>query len=357
MKAIVLAAGKGEGLLPYTQKYQKESITIVGKSVISYVIEGLKSIGVKEFVIVVNDRGNQIESEIEKLDIGFETITQKRAGIDGAILDGMEKIEDDTFILSFGDIIAPKPFYKSLMDTYVMSGKKAVISIVPVSEGMQTYGLIKIGEKLRVVRENSTLALAGSYILPRGEFTSLLDYIDTLSTNGELGYFIWSEDWVDIGYPEDILYALEILLKNRSTIVSDKAEISKTAIIGKGVIVEDDATIEDYAIVKGPAYIGKGAYVGSYSLVRNYSAIEEGAKIGAYSEIAHSLVEPLAEVGSKSYLTYSIVGKRARLGASVITSSYPSTSLKRPRYNKLGALISPEALVKHGSVLEIGAKI
>ncbi|WP_338600291.1 NDP-sugar synthase [Sulfolobus tengchongensis] len=357
MKAVILAAGKGEGLLPYTEKVQKEAITIVGKPIIAYSVEGLKRAGVKEFVIVVNEKSNQIEEELEKIDVSFEMVRQRRQGIDGAIKDGMEKIDDDLFALAFGDIVAPPEFYKSLMDTYIMTGGPAVVPLIPISEGMQTYGLVKINERLRVVKESSTLALGGAYIIPKGDFSSLLEYIDLLSSQNKLHYFIWSESWVDIGYPEDLLFALEVLLKGKESVISDKAEVSKTAIIGKGVIIEDYAVIEDYAIIKGPAYIGKNVYIGSYSLVRDYSSIEEGSKIGAYCEVAHSLIEPLAEVGSKSYLTYSIVGKRARLGASVITASYPSKSLNRPRFNKLGALISPEETIKHGTVLEVGTKI
>ncbi|QGA67669.1 sugar phosphate nucleotidyltransferase [Sulfolobus sp. E11-6] len=360
MKAIVLAGGKGEGLLPYTHKIQKEAITILGKAIINYTIDGLKKAGIKEFEIVVNEKGSQIEEEVEKLDVSLETIVQKRQGIDGAILDGMEKIDDDIFVLAFGDIIAPAEFYKSLMDTYIMTGRQAVIPLIPVSEGTETYGLVKIiDNKLKVVKESSTLALGGAYILPKPKdnFTSLLDYIDLLSSRDKLNYFIWSESWVDIGYPEDLLFALETLLRRKESMISDKAEISKNAIIGKGVIVEDNATIEDYAVIKGPAYIGKNAYIGSFSLVRDYSSVEEGAKVGAYCEIAHSLIEPFAEVGSKSYLTYSIVGKRAKIGASVVTASYPAQSLSRPRFNKLGALISPEKVIKHGSVIEAGMKI
>jgi len=33
----------------------------------------------------------------------------------------MEKIDDDVFVLAFGDIIVPAEFYKSLMDTYIMT--------------------------------------------------------------------------------------------------------------------------------------------------------------------------------------------------------------------------------------------
>jgi glucose-1-phosphate thymidylyltransferase len=346
VKAVVLAAGKGEGLFPFTQKEQKESITVLGKSVISYVLEGIKKAGIREAVVVVNENGKQVQESIN-VDLSLEFVEQKRPGITGAVKDGMEKVGED-FLLAFGDVIADPEFYVSLMNIYAM-GARAVFSLVPVYEGLQTYGLAKIvGDRLEVVKEGSTLALAGAYILPYGDFDDLLEYFSRISPMAK--YFIWSGNWIDIGFPEDLINAVEMLLKSAKTIVSNNATVSKTALIGKGVIIEDGAVVEDYAVIKGPAYIGRDAYIGSYSLVRDYSSIEEKAVVGAYCEVAHSLIEPYAEIGSKSYVTYSVIGKGARLGASVITSNYPAV-IVRGKVNKLGALISSGENISHGSVL------
>lgn len=347
MKALILAAGKGEGLYPYTKKQQKETISILGKQVISHVLEGVKKAGINEAVIVVNEE-NRKDFEIN-IDISYEMITQKTPGITGAVLDGMEKIDEDAFLLSFGDIIAPPEFYMSLMNSYVTGSSKAIFSLVPVYEGMQTYGLARIVDnRIEITNENTTLALAGAYIIPKGEFNDLLEYFKSLSQSAR--YFIWSGPWIDIGYPEDLINAIELLLSNKKTVISENAEISKTAVIGKGVIVEDGAKIDDYAVVKGPAYIGKDAYIGSFSLIRDYSSIEREAEVGAYAEITHSLIGERAKVGSKSYLTYSIIGKNARIGASTITVSYPANPLRSMK-SKLGALISPEEEIYHGSII------
>lgn len=349
MKAVVLAAGKGEGLRPYTEKEQKEAITILGKAVISHVLYGLKKAGIDEVVIVTNEHEKQIQEAIN-IDIPFETVRQKRPGITGAVLDGMDKIPDDEFLLAFGDIIAEPEFYMNLMNSYITGNSKAVFSLVPVSEGMQTYGLARIVDnRIEIVNEGSTLALAGAYIIPKGDFTDILEYFKKISPFSR--YFIWSGKWIDIGYPEDLINAIEVLLSDlNNSIISDKAEISKTAVIGKKVIIEDNAIIDDYAVIKGPAYIGKNAYIGNYSLIRDYSSIESEAKIGAYCEVTHSLVEPRAEIGSKSYLTYTIVGRGAKIGASVITVSYPANPV-RGRERKLGALISPNEEIYHGQII------
>ncbi|MCH1770018.1 MULTISPECIES: sugar phosphate nucleotidyltransferase [Metallosphaera] len=346
MKALILAAGKGEGLSPYSDKVQKETIRIVGKPVIQYVIEGLASVGVTEFVIVVNEKEEQVLQAVKDLNVRIETVRQRSPGISGAVQDGMEYM-DDMFVLAFGDIVTPKDFYRELITTYHRSGSP-VFSTVPVSTGLDTYGLVKVNQGLRVVREGSTLALAGAYVIPKKPFNDFLQYLDEVARDAD--YFVWTGSWVDIGYPEDLIQAVEELLKSESSRISNKASIASTAVIGKSVIVEDGATIEDFAIIKGPAYIGRNAYVGSFSLVRDFSSIEEGAIIGAYSEIAHSLLGPYSVVGSKSYITHSIIGDRTRVGASVITASYPAT-VKRQVSGKFGALVSPDESIPHGVVI------
>lgn len=355
MKAIILSAGKGENLHPYTTKAQKESISILGKAVIRYSIDGLASAGVKEFVVVVNENGRRdIEEALSGLNYSFELVNQKREGITGAIIDGMERISDDFLVVAYGDIVAPEEFYKSLLNTFLSYGSYGVVPLVPVTFGKETYGTVSIKGERILIASDSSLALAGAYIIPKGDFNDIISYLQSLFDKGLVKYYVWSGTWVDIGYPEDILTAIELLLEDvKTSVISDNAEISKTAIIGKKVIVEDNARIEDYAVVKGPAYIGKNAYIGTYALIREYSAIEEGAKVGAYCEIAHSSIQPYAEIGSKSYITYSIIGKKAKVGASVITISHPSRVI-RARISKFGSLISPNSLVPHGSILQAG---
>jgi len=356
VQAVILAGGKGEGLLPYTEKNQKETISLLGKLIISYSIQGLKKAGINDFVIVTSEKGKKkIEEELERLNVSGEVIIQKKEGINGAIKDGLERVSGNNVVISFGDIIAPEEFYISLINNYLTTGADYVIPLVPVSEGVSTYGLAKIqGDKIEIVNSGSTLALGGAYIIKNEAFEDFLEYLN--SRKERLKYFIWSETWIDIGYPEDLIDAVELLLKDKKSVISETAEISRTAIIGKGVIIDDGAIIDDYTIIKGPAYIGKDAYIGNYSLVRDYSSIEREANVGAYCEVAHSVIEPEADVGSKSYLTYTIVGEKAKVGASVITSSYPAR-VTRGKVNKLGALISPEVQIQHGEILKPGSKI
>lgn len=347
MKAVILAAGRGEGLATLTALQQKESLRICGRPLVGYAVEGLMAAGVREFVVVVNDR-DDVRRELERYNAEFQFVNQRSQGIAGAVRDALDFVED-FFVLAFGDIVAPKEFYIQLLNQYLVNGG-AVVSLVPVSKGVETYGLVKLkGEELEVVQGGSTLALAGAYVLHKGELRDIVDYLKSSAGRGG-SHFVWGGDWVDVGYPEDVMKALEVSLRERSTVIAEGAEISRTAVLGKGVVVEEGAVVEDYAVVKGPCYIGRGAFIGNFSLIRDFSCIEEGASVGAYAEVAHSTVQRGAEVGSKAYLTHSIVGRGARVGASVVTSA-KAVKLVRGETGKIGALIPPGAEIPHGTVL------
>ncbi|BCU67207.1 nucleotidyltransferase [Sulfolobales archaeon HS-7] len=346
MKAVVLAGGKGEGLYPVTQGVQKEAVEVCGKPIVMYSVSGLYDAGIREFIVVINERDDIINAIRESnVEADFEFVRQRQGGITGAINTGLDYV-DDEYILVFGDIIAENSFYTSLLNAH--QGGEPTFALVPVSRGLNTYGLAKVegGKFVGLTERESTLALGGAYILRKEKFDDFSLYLRRAVGN----YFVWSGLWFDIGYPEDLLRSIRGLLSDAKTTISRRAKVASTAIIDKGVFIDDGAVIDEYAVIRGPAYIGKNSYVGNFSLVRNFSCVERNSSIGAYVEISNSSIQEGVEIGSKSYINHSIIGKKARIGASVVTASYPAT-LIRGEENKLGALIAPLARVEHGKVL------
>lgn len=53
MRAIILAAGRGERLLPFTKNYPKPLTPILGKPLLEYSIQTLKQTAVVDLIIVV----------------------------------------------------------------------------------------------------------------------------------------------------------------------------------------------------------------------------------------------------------------------------------------------------------------
>ena len=63
MKVIILAAGRGTRLQPFTDHQPKCLVQIHGKSILQYELESLDRAGVRQCVIVVGYRGNQVQSQ------------------------------------------------------------------------------------------------------------------------------------------------------------------------------------------------------------------------------------------------------------------------------------------------------
>ena len=81
MKAVILCAGYGKRLRPYTNTYQKTMIPIHGKPLLEYIINGIKDVGIKDFIIVVGYFKDQIIDYFKNganWGINIEYIEQKK---------------------------------------------------------------------------------------------------------------------------------------------------------------------------------------------------------------------------------------------------------------------------------------
>ncbi|MFX1443371.1 MAG: nucleotidyltransferase family protein [Promethearchaeota archaeon] len=122
MKAIILCAGYGKRLKPYTETYQKTMIPIHGKPLLEYIINGVNSAGFKDIIIVVGYRKEQIIDYFkngEKMGVTIEYIEQKiMNGTGGALILCESLIKESHFFLTWGDILVPDRIYKEVCNTF-----------------------------------------------------------------------------------------------------------------------------------------------------------------------------------------------------------------------------------------------
>ena len=53
MKAVILAAGEGKRLRPYTETIPKVMLPVANKPILEYVVDAVKKSGITEIIIVV----------------------------------------------------------------------------------------------------------------------------------------------------------------------------------------------------------------------------------------------------------------------------------------------------------------
>ena len=122
MKAIILCAGQGTRLQPYTNKYQKTMLKLHGKPFLEYILEGLIFAGFREFIFVVGYKKEQIISYFQSgknWNVKIEYFEQEKLnGTGGALLLCESSIFSTHFFLTWGDILVPYKIYKDVVENH-----------------------------------------------------------------------------------------------------------------------------------------------------------------------------------------------------------------------------------------------
>lgn len=109
MKAMILAAGRGERMRPLTDSKPKPLLQVRGKALIEYHLEGLASGGIKEVVINTGWLGDQIPPCVGDGSRWGLRIAYSREGwpaleTGGGIFNALPLLGDEPFLILNGDV-------------------------------------------------------------------------------------------------------------------------------------------------------------------------------------------------------------------------------------------------------------
>jgi len=100
MKAVILAAGEGKRLRPFTETLPKVMLPVANKPVLEYVIDSVKKSGLKEIVLVVGYKKEVIMEyfkDYKGIKISYVT-QEKQLGTAHALLQAKNSV-NETFIV------------------------------------------------------------------------------------------------------------------------------------------------------------------------------------------------------------------------------------------------------------------
>ncbi|WP_455211529.1 N-acetylmuramate alpha-1-phosphate uridylyltransferase MurU [Kaarinaea lacus] len=118
MKAMILAAGRGERMRPLTDKTPKPLLNVCGKPLIAHHIEALASAGIRELVINHAWLGKQIEASLGDgsrygVRIQYSPEYPEALETGGGIFQALPLLGDQPFIVVNGDVMCDMD-YRSL---------------------------------------------------------------------------------------------------------------------------------------------------------------------------------------------------------------------------------------------------
>lgn len=169
---------------PYTDIYQKTMIPLHNKPLLEYVINGIAFAGIREFIIVVGYRKEQIINYFndgKNWDINIEYIEQKELnGTGGALLLCQNSLNQNHFLLTWGDTLVSYNIYKDVYNAYKNDGEDFVLVSNYVDDPYRGAAIycegnycLDIIEKPPKGTSNSNLNNTGIFILPHEIFEIL----------------------------------------------------------------------------------------------------------------------------------------------------------------------------------------
>lgn len=386
IKALILAGGSGKEMLPLSKYCPKTMLTLHGKYLLEYVIDGLLETGIEDFVVVVGYLGDKVRSIIEKYrqkGNHIQVINQgDQSGIEGAINSANENFSrSEPFLLAYGDIITPPMFYHHLMNSYINTAADGAIAVTLVGKSSE-FGIASLDDRGFITKilpetpvdeSDANYVFAGASVLP-GEFFDLLAEEGKLTTalarllkeQRRICASVWQDEWIDVGYPWDMLAANKSIFKNLEYArIHKTAKISPSAHISGVALIEENVVIDNNAVIIGPCYIGKNSYIGTNSLIRDHTSIERDCVIGYSVEVKNSIIQPGTKIGRLSFVGDSVIGENVNLGSGVTTRNILedddkrriSKLIKGREYHKLGGVIGPNCTIGSNTVLSAGVII
>lgn len=133
VKAVILAAGKGTRMGELTNECPKPMLKVWGKPILNHIIEGLRASGILEIFVVTGFRADAIEEHLGdggrlgvKIEYGRQLIqdgTGKAPELARAF------VGDDTFLLTYGDILVKPETYGQMLKRFKSGHFSGVVTV------------------------------------------------------------------------------------------------------------------------------------------------------------------------------------------------------------------------------------
>ncbi|WP_127530328.1 sugar phosphate nucleotidyltransferase [Paenibacillus kobensis] len=282
MKGLILCAGKGSRLYPFTHSRPKTLVPVANTPLLQFSIVKLMELGIDEIGIVIHPsqemsiRGQFGEGEA--LGISISYIHQNEAkGIAHAVKQAQAYISDEPFLLLLGDNLISASL-STLKDDVELGEAQASLLLAEVKVA-QDYGIVEIQDERIVsieekpVNPKTNLAVLGAYaftkdifvaideIQPskRGEY-EITDAIQRLNDQRKVvSYHITDQLNIDVGTIDRWLEANRKLLSSDVSMnrIHGSVKLENCAIV-EPVSIEKDCVLKDCRI--GPyVSVGEGS--------------------------------------------------------------------------------------------------
>ncbi len=364
--AIILAAGKSTRMKSKTSKVLHK---VGGKSMLSWVSDLARSVGVEKLVCVVGEANQDVRKAAEAL--GMEIAVQEpQLGTGHAVLAAKDNFKnfDGVVTILYADNPLIRPETAEQVYTLLEQGADLAVLGFESADPTPWGRLVMEGDDLTAIVEakdaseaqkkitfcNSGVISASSADMfsalervtnnnAKGEYY-LTDIVEILRKDGRKTVAASADEKEVFGVnSRSDLASIEQYFQDRmrkhfldngvtlrdpettyfsyDTQIEQDADIGANVVFGPGVSVASDAVIHPFSHIEG-AIIGKGSVIGPFARLRPGTELGERTKIGNFVETKKARLEANSKVNHLSYVGDAEIGKNVNIGAGTITCNY-----------------------------------
>jgi UDP-N-acetylglucosamine diphosphorylase/glucosamine-1-phosphate N-acetyltransferase len=368
-KAVILAAGEGKRLRPFTETMPKVMLPVANKPLLEYVFDAIRKSGIDTVVVVVGYKKEVIMEYFKDYkDLKITYVTQARQlGTAHALLQAEHYI-NDSFIVLAGDNIIDADSIKTLI-----KDKSDYSLLIKEHPNPSKYGVVFVEQhSIRQIIEKpkedvGKYISTGIYKLPRSVFKdiercssegvyALSSIIQTIIDKGIHINTLFATAWMDVVYPWDLITVNETLLKE--TVSSTSGVIEKGVTIKGPVSIGKDTKIYSGCYIVGPAVIGDNCEIGPNACIFPSTTIGNNTVLHPFSDIRNSVFMGDTHLASNSHISHSVIGKGCIIGDNFSTLTGKGTIEIDDEWKRLetpiGALIGQDSIIESHVVVDPG---
>ena len=322
MQAVILAAGEGKRVRPLTRSRPKALIPVANRPIIEYVIDALIMNGIRDIVVVVGYRKEQVIRFLNQLDVPVEVVVQaKQLGTAHALKCAEPNIHGDFLLLPGDNYIDPHSIARIMGVSNAMLVKEhpnpSNFGVVMLKDGYVT-DIVEKPEHAQGMMVSTGIYSLKKEIFSHIQGNDITDAIAAMIRDGVRVEGVLADDWQDAIFAWDLLKMNRRMLHNlppaREGIASRQTIIQGPVRIGKGTSIGPNTAIT------GPVVIGNDCTIGPNCCILPNTSIGSRVSLEPFTMIGDALVMDDTSVGSHSRIMNAVIGERCILADHTSTS-------------------------------------
>ena len=386
MKAIILAAGEGTRISPFSETRPISMIGVAGRTMLDNTFSLLKNAGINDIFVVVGHKQEKLIERLQEQDhngLNLHYVEQKRKlGIGDAVMQVKNKISPgEYFLLLYGDTLTAENIFSKVQQSF--HSFKCPVASICLPPSNQMFGNVFLNARMEITKiiEKPKGNNLGNYVLS-GVFVLPASFFKLLESSGKsmekalkkvvagegLRASMWEDEWLDVVYPWEILTANKMIMDSWQESSIAKNAVLEANVTLQGIVrIEAGAIIKSGAVLEGPCCIGEGSYIGNNSLIRSYTSVGKKCSVGSGVELKNCVVMDNSQIGRLSFVGDSVLGENVDMGAGCMTVNrtvdWKPISVKNGKrkigtgLTKLGAFLGDGVVVGAGNTLQPGTVV